>query len=70
MCVSQFRDFTRAFSFKRRADIDFHDVVQTDRETFYANRSEWVYVRHEKQMKQLAKLGNSYAINCIKGDKS
>jgi len=66
MCVSQFRDYCKASSFKRVEQINKNDKINTERGSFYNNGWVTFYVTNQKQIRELAKNGNIYAQNELK----
>jgi len=62
MCVTQFRDYCNAWKFKTKENITKNDEIQHKRGTFYAGQRAWWYTKNKKEMKELAKQGNPYAI--------
>lgn len=60
MCVTQFREYCKASSFKRTENIGSNDRIHTERGSFYCNSETW-YVTDQKELQRLARLGNVYA---------
>lgn len=59
MCVAQFREYCKAFSFKNPKDIKPHHETDTSRGTFNGKS----YVKDKKKMEILKKRNNIYALN-------
>lgn len=63
MCVSQFRDYCKAFEFKTKENITKNDKIQHKRGTYYGGKRSWYYTLNKSKMRTLAKQGNPYATN-------
>ena len=66
MCVAQFREYCKSFSFKRKETVKYNEEVMANKGSFYNNGWVMLYVRDNRKIRMLDKQGNPYAVEELK----